>query len=55
MCNFCAQNDLFPQMRIFSENLLMSPEYWSLIGREPFLSLTWELDFSQFSQDANEP
>ena len=42
-------------MRIFSENLLMIPEYWSLTGREPFLSLTWELDFSQFSQDVNEP
>ena len=24
MCNFWAQNDPFPQMRIFSENLLMS-------------------------------
>ena len=23
MCNFWAQNDPFPQMRIFSENLLM--------------------------------
>ena len=25
----------------------MIKEYWNLIGREPFLSLTWELDFSQ--------
>ena len=24
MCNFWAQNGPFPQMRIFSENLLMS-------------------------------
>ena len=73
MCNFWAQNGPFPQMRIFSENLLMSvvcfihayympkikvrywsiseiltiKEYWNLIGREPFLAITWELDFSQ--------
>ena len=25
----------------------MIKEYWNLIVREPFLSLTWELDFSQ--------
>ena len=25
----------------------MIKEYWNLIFREPFLSLTWELDFSQ--------
>ena len=25
----------------------MIKEYWNLIGWEPFLSLTWELDFSQ--------
>ena len=25
----------------------MIKEYWNLIGREPYLSLTWELDFSQ--------
>ena len=25
----------------------MIKEYWNLIGRERFLSLTWELDFSQ--------
>ena len=25
----------------------MVKEYWNLIGWEPFLSLTWELDFSQ--------
>ena len=25
----------------------MIKAYWNLIGREPFLSLTWELDFSQ--------
>ena len=25
----------------------MIKEYWNLIGQEPFLSLTWELDFSQ--------
>ena len=25
----------------------MIKEYWNLIGRETFLSLTWELDFSQ--------
>ena len=27
--------------------MLMIKEYWNLIGWEPFLSLTWELDFSQ--------
>ena len=72
MCNFWAQNGPFPQMRIFSENLLMSlvsfihayihaknqshrfiseistiKEYWNLIGRKPFLAITWEPDFSQ--------
>ena len=26
---------------------VMIKEYWNLIGREPFFSLTWELDFSQ--------
>ena len=26
---------------------MMIKEYWNLIGWEPFLSLTWELDFSQ--------
>ena len=25
----------------------MIKEYWNLIGWEPFLSFTWELDFSQ--------
>ena len=25
----------------------MIKEYWNLIGREPFLSVTWEPDFSQ--------
>ena len=25
----------------------MIKEFWNLIGQEPFLSLTWELDFSQ--------
>ena len=25
----------------------MIKQYWNLIGQEPFLSLTWELDFSQ--------
>ena len=25
----------------------MIKEYWNLIGQEPFLSLTWEIDFSQ--------
>ena len=25
----------------------MIKEYWNLIGREPFLAITWELDFSQ--------
>ena len=25
----------------------MIKEYWNLIGREQFFSLTWELDFSQ--------
>ena len=25
----------------------MTKEYWNLIGWEPFLSITWELDFSQ--------
>ena len=25
----------------------MIKEYWNLIGQEPFLALTWELDFSQ--------
>ena len=25
----------------------MIKEYWNLIGREPFSSITWELDFSQ--------
>ena len=25
----------------------MIKEYWNLIGWEPFLSITWELDFSQ--------
>ena len=27
--------------------ILMIKEYWYFIGREPFLSLTWELDFPQ--------
>ena len=27
--------------------ILIIKEYWNLNGREPFLSLTWELDFSQ--------
>ena len=27
--------------------ILMTKEYWNLIGREPFLAITWELDFSQ--------
>ena len=27
--------------------MLMIKEYWNLIGRELFLSLPWELDFSQ--------
>ena len=27
--------------------ILMINKYWNLIGREPYLSLTWELDFSQ--------
>ena len=27
--------------------ILMIKEYWNLIGREPFLAITWELDFSQ--------
>ena len=25
----------------------MIKEYWNLIGREPFLAITWEPDFSQ--------
>ena len=25
----------------------MIKEYWNLIGREPFLAITWELDFAQ--------
>ena len=25
----------------------MIKEYWNLIGQEPFLAITWELDFSQ--------
>ena len=25
----------------------MIKEYWNLIGREPFLAVTWEPDFSQ--------
>ena len=25
----------------------MIKEYWNLIGQEPLLSLTWEVDFSQ--------
>ena len=27
--------------------ILMNKEYWNLIGRELFLAITWELDFSQ--------
>ena len=27
--------------------MLMIKEYWNLIGQEPFLAITWELDFSQ--------
>ena len=27
--------------------ILTITEYWNLIGREPFLAITWELDFSQ--------
>ena len=27
--------------------MLIIKEYWNLIGQEPFLALTWELDFSQ--------
>ena len=27
--------------------LLMIKQYWNFIGREPFFSLNWELDFSQ--------
>ena len=27
--------------------MLVIKEYWNLIGQEPFLSLTWELDFFQ--------
>ena len=27
--------------------MLMIKEYWNLIGRDPFLAITWELDVSQ--------
>ena len=27
--------------------ILTINEYWNLIGQEPFLAITWELDFSQ--------
>ena len=27
--------------------MLMIKEYWNPIGQEPFLAITWELDFSQ--------
>ena len=27
--------------------MLTIKEYWNLIGREPFLAITWEPDFSQ--------
>ena len=40
-----------------SETLTIK-EYWSLIGLEPFLAITWEPDFSQalqFLQNVNEP
>ena len=26
---------------------MTTKEYWNLIGQEPFLAITWELDFSQ--------
>ena len=27
--------------------MFMIKEYWNLIGQEPFLAITWELNFSQ--------
>ena len=27
--------------------MLMIKEYWNLIAQEPFLAITWELDYSQ--------
>ena len=51
ICNFAAQNDPFPQMKIFFllifSEILMIKEYWNLIGRELLLSITWELHFSE--------
>ena len=36
------------KVRYYSINeTLMIKEYWNLIGPEPFLTVTWELDFSQ--------
>ena len=35
------------QSQILISEILTIKEYWNLIGREPFLDITWELDFSQ--------
>ena len=36
------------KVRYYSiSEILMIKEYWDLIGPEPFLSLTWKIDFSQ--------
>ena len=38
------------KVRYYSiSEILAIKEYWNLIGCEPFLAITWELDFSQAS------
>ena len=39
-----------PKIRVRYQSIneiLTIKEYWNLIGREAFLTMTWELDFSQ--------